>query len=97
VFLPTAFSPNLDEVNDVFYPLNAPGSGSITISSFTIYNRFGQIVFERNLFNSNDKTKGWDGKYNGHECPAGSYIYNISFSCNNIQLVKFSGNILLIR
>jgi gliding motility-associated-like protein len=97
VFIPTAFSPNGDEVNDIFYPLNVPGSGSINISSLMIYNRYGQIVFQKNHFNSNDKTKGWDGKYNGRECPAGSYIYTISFICGNRQVVSFGGNFLLVR
>jgi len=97
IFLPTGFSPNNDEQNDFFYPLNSPGAGSIKISRLTVYDRYGQVVFDKGNFNSNDKKQGWNGRFKGRECPAGAYIYTISFVCGNEQLVSFGGNILLVR
>ena len=96
IYIPTAFSPGKG-VNNVFYPLNTTGSGSIHISSFVVYNRYGQVVFENNHFNSNDALQGWDGRHKGRECPIGSYIYNISFICANRQTISFGGNFILVR
>ncbi len=83
VFIPTAFSPNNDGLNDTYniMPLN--------VMSYTlrIYNRWGELVFE-----TNDETKGWDGKYKGDVCPTDNYIYyldgikkdNVTFSMKGI-------------
>lgn len=97
VFLPTAFTPNNDQWNQVFYPLHAPGYNRVKISSFKIYDRFGHPVFQSGNFYSNDKTAGWDGRLNGRDCAVGSYIYTIEIVCGNNQVVSFSGNILLLR
>jgi gliding motility-associated-like protein len=97
VFLPSAFTPNNDQWNQVFYPLHAPGYSRVKISSFKIYDRFGHPVFQSGNFYSNDKTAGWDGRLNGRDCAVGSYIYTLEMVCGNNQVVSFSGNILLLR
>lgn len=67
-FLPNAFTPNGDQLNDDF--------GLITdcavINDFhlLIFNRFGSMMFE-----STDVRATWDGSYRGKKCPAGSYVW----------------------
>ena len=65
--VPTAFTPNGDNQNDVIY---VNGWGIKQLLEFKIYNRWGQLVFE-----SNDITKGWNGYYKGELQPQDTYVY----------------------
>ncbi len=94
LFLPNAFTPNNDGLNDFFYP---KGVGVFKILAFKIYNRYGQPVFENGNFFPGDKSAGWDGRYGGKDSPTGNYIYIIEFICTNNQAVNVKGNILLLR
>jgi gliding motility-associated-like protein len=73
IYVPTAFSPNLDGHNDYF---KARYSDVDVLEGFSmyIYNRWGQLLFE-----TNDINFGWDGKFNGVQCPTGMYTYVIKF------------------
>lgn len=69
--MPTAFSPNGDGKNEVFYPvMNKP----ITPTRFAIYNRWNELVY------SYKNDTGWDGKYNGSNQPDGVYYYIIEIN-----------------
>ena len=90
VYLPNAFSPNLDGRNDKFRLLN---SVFIKLDYFKIYNRWGQEVFS-----TTNPTDSWDGKVNGVESPIGSYYWVVGYKC----LYKNSdhaqrGDVTLIR
>ncbi|MCK6650241.1 MAG: CotH kinase family protein, partial [Bacteroidia bacterium] len=87
VGIPTAFSPNDDGVNDILYVL-----GSIDQIDFTIYNRWGQIVFR-----TTDRSKGWDGTFNGQKVNPGVFAYRVSGVLPNGDFVERKGNITLVR
>ena len=70
VFIPTAFSPNGDGANDVFY---VRGDG-LTNFSLQIYNVWGE-----QLFAATDPTIGWDGTHNGSCVQSGAYVYIAGF------------------
>ena len=93
-FVPNTFSPNGDGVNDYFYPR---GSGLYNIQSMTVFNRWGQIVFQRKNFPANSESMGWDGTFNGKPAPMDAYVYIIEVICNNAQIVPLHGNVTLIR
>ncbi|HTQ65274.1 MAG TPA: PKD domain-containing protein, partial [Puia sp.] len=93
-FVPNTFSPNGDGVNDVFY---VRGKGLNIIPSITIYNRWGQIVFEKKDFAPNDPSAGWDGTINGKPAPIDVYVYTIQIICDNSTLIPYHGNVALIR
>lgn len=69
LLLPTAFSPNGDNLNDVL-KLNCTGIQSL--QQFSIYNRYGQTMYEQQTCNRNI---GWDGKFKGVAQNAGAYVY----------------------
>ena len=73
LFIPNAFTPDGDGVNDTF---QAFYNGN-DISHFTmeLYDRWGGRIFR-----SENILVGWDGKKNGKECPGGVYVYKIVFS-----------------
>jgi gliding motility-associated-like protein len=93
-FIPNTFSPNGDGVNDRFV---VRGKGLNVIPSITIYNRWGQVVFEKSNFAANDDASGWDGTFNGKPAPSDVYIYTVQILCDNATLIPYHGNVTLIR
>jgi gliding motility-associated-like protein len=92
--LPNAFTPNNDGRNDILYPKS---TGIYSIQSFVIYNRQGEVVFRNGNFPPNVQSAGWNGLYKGVPAAVGSYVYEISCICNNNNVLRFTGNITLIR
>lgn len=93
-FVPNTFSPNGDGVNDVFYPR---GSNLYNIQSMRVFNRWGQLVFERRNFPANSAADGWDGRFNGQPAPMDAYVYIVEVICDNAQIVALRGDVTLIR
>jgi gliding motility-associated-like protein len=94
VFVPNTFSPNGDGVNDVFYPR---GTGVFRIKNLRIFNRWGQIVFDRSNINANDPSAGWDGTLNGKKLPSDVFVYTLEVVCENNTTLVFKGNIALVN
>jgi len=90
-FIPSAFTPNGDGKNDVFYVLY---KGDMKLKEFSIYNRFGQRVFY-----TTDIAQGWDGKFNGVPMELGTYYYFLKAICGNAgdHEVFMKGDVTLIR
>jgi gliding motility-associated-like protein len=93
-WFPNTFSPNGDGVNDYFYPR---GTSLYNIQSLTIFNRWGQQVFQRMDFPANQQNMGWDGTFGGKPAPADAYVYIAQVICENAQVITISGNVTLIR
>lgn len=72
LFMPNAFSPNADGLNDYFLPSY---HGTVTSFQLMIFNRWGEKIFESKNINS-----GWDGMKNGNQCPGGLYSYLIRYT-----------------
>ncbi len=71
-FIPNAFTPNGDGLNDVF---RARIDCSVTKYHCRIFNRWGKIIFS-----SNNPQTGWNGAVGGTKMPAGSYVYFIEYT-----------------
>jgi gliding motility-associated-like protein len=70
-YLPNAFTPDGDGLNDVFLPIVS--EKNMSSYSLTIYNKWGATVFERTL-----PTMGWDGNYLGAPCDNGVYVWQLN-------------------
>ena len=88
VGFPNIFSPNNDSVNDVYFPNTA----NILSCSYTIYNRWGEKVFEA----ADYKTK-WDGSFKGKPLPSGVYSYYADVVLLNQVKKTYSGEFQLVR
>ncbi len=97
VWIPTAFSPDNDNLNDAF----APVVSFIKKDSYLleIFDRWGNKVYR-----SVDVDEKFEGKYtrndinnNGDDCPAGIYIYQFSFKNGKGQLITTNGHVALVR
>lgn len=94
VFLPTAFTPNNDGLNDVWYPL---GGGILKVNYLKIFNRWGQLVFERKNILTDDRSAGWGGSFKGQPLPTGVFAITMGVSCENGQVVEMKGSVKLLR
>ena len=94
LFIPKAFTPNNDNLNDVFYPNTF---GIKTITKFIIFNRGGQVMFQRNNFSPNDRSMGWDGTYKGSPQAAGSYVYIMEALCDLGEKLFKKDSFILLR
>jgi gliding motility-associated-like protein len=94
LFVPNTFSPNGDGINDRFFP---SGKGINMIKLLRVYNRWGEVVFERGNFNANDATVGWDGKYKGQVLAPDVYVYSCDVVCQNNEVLNFKGDVTLLR
>jgi gliding motility-associated-like protein len=94
VFIPNTFTPNGDGKNDYFYPR---GEGIEKINEFRIFNRWGEMVFERSNISLNDERSGWDGRFMGKELPPDVYVYYMQANCSTGELVKWKGDVTLMR
>ena len=87
--LPTAFTPNADNVNDMFGPkINC----AVKNYAFTLYNRYGQMVFS-----STNISEKWNGKFNNKQSPNGSYVYVLQYSLQSDAILQKQGSVLLVR
>jgi gliding motility-associated-like protein len=89
IFVPTAFTPNSDGLNDIVAPYSV---GIKRINYFNIYNRWGQLVFTT----TNDK-QGWDGRINGRLQDTNVYAWMVSAVDYLDQPIFIKGTVTLLR
>ena len=95
VFIPTAFSPDGDGVNDLF-TINA-GADVAQIKSFYLFNRWGEQVHEAFNFMPNDLSFSWDGRYRGQVLNAGVYVYFAEIEFIDGEVILYKGDVVLLR
>ena len=94
ILIPSAFSPNNDNLNDTYYPNTR---GFKTITKFAIYNRQGILLFEARDFVPNNKLIGWNGYFKGQPQPASAYVYIIEAICDMGTKIIKTGSFVLVR
>ncbi len=96
VFVPNAFSPNGDGNNDLLRPF---GSSAVEeIHRFRVFNRWGELIYERRDMDMASNIEGWDGNTtSGRKAPTGIYLYFVEVSFKNGTPGMFSGDVSLVR
>jgi gliding motility-associated-like protein len=89
LYVPSAFSPNHDGKNDVFKPLLF---GYIKQYRFTIYNRWGQIVFT-----TTDPARGWDGRNGSYEQNNNIFVWVCMYQLEGEEVKTAKGTVTLVR
>lgn len=89
-YIPNAFTPNGDGLNDVFRALPV---GIKRTEYFRILNRYGRVIFET----TEPFYKGWDGKYLGALQSPGAYVWCIKGTDINGRTVQMKGTVVLIQ
>jgi gliding motility-associated-like protein len=89
LFMPTAFTPDADGINDQF------GAKGINVRDFhlEVFNRWGEKIFE-----STDINTHWDGTYQGSTAQQGSYVYNVTaYDLETNENISSAGTVALLR
>jgi gliding motility-associated-like protein len=89
LYVPNAFTPNNDGLNDIFKPKYGVRDTDI---HFSVFNRFGEQVFI-----TTDRTAGWDGSYKGKKQASGSYIWKVTLVDVSGKKQIHKGTVTIIR
>jgi len=89
VYVPSAFTPNGDGRNDVFRP---EIFGVVSSYSFSVYDRYGQLVFS-----SKEPGVGWDGKVGGAQPNSNVFVWYCMFQLAGQQMKMEKGTVVLVR
>jgi gliding motility-associated-like protein len=91
-YLPNAFSPDGDGLNDEFKPVEK--YDFVKTYQISIFNRWGQLIFE-----TQNISQGWDGTYQGNPVEKGSYVYKIVFTAypDYTKQQVATGNVVVVR
>ena len=93
--VPTAFSPNNDGRNDIFYMLGR--QLGTTIKTFSVFNEWGQLVFYNQNVLTNEPGAGWNGYIKEKQAAIGTYVYFIELQLANGAEKIVKGTVTLIR
>ncbi len=92
VYIPSAFSPNDDYINDIFAVYG--DSDVKEISSLSVFDRWGGLVFEGKALKTSE---GWDGTINGKAAPPGLYAYTLAVLTTDDKEQVLNGWVTLVR
>lgn len=94
VLAPTGFTPNGDGENDLLLVHGLPG---IRVLTFRIFDRWGELIFQRDDFDVNDENAGWDGAYRGKPLNGGVFIWQVDALMPDGRTERFTGQTTLLR
>ncbi len=89
IYLPTGFTPNGDNLNDIFRIKNP---FQVKMFRMQVFSRYGDVIFE-----SNNMQIGWDGKYKGQLLPSGNYIWTVAVEYLDNRTESLRGSVMLLR
>jgi gliding motility-associated-like protein len=89
IYIPNAFTPNSDGLNEQFRPII---KGVLEKYAFTIYNRFGQVIFS-----TNDQSLAWDGRFKGQVEPGDIYVWYCNYQFKDKPMKTEKGTVTLVR
>ncbi len=94
VFVPNTFTPNGDQINDLFF---AYGSDLVSIVSMRIFDRWGEEIYFAENISALNPSQGWDGTYRGKLLNEGVYVYMIEVLLEEGVKQQINGNVTIIR
>jgi gliding motility-associated-like protein len=96
IYIPTAFTPNTDGLNDTYYPITV----NIDSINFKIYDNGNNILYSLDTswgYGGTTIQDRWDGRYNGQPEPAGTYYYRLQTVTTAGNHIGVCGEFYLIR
>jgi gliding motility-associated-like protein len=90
LFIPSAFTPNKDGLNDVFQPAGIQRNSNAY--QLDVFDRWGQVIFTTRL-----PQAYWDGNHLGEPVPSGAYVYKILYQNPCQNEFEYIGRVVLVR
>ena len=95
IYIPNVFSPNFDGVNDIFMIYGGKGVGQI--DQFSVYDRWGELLFEAKDFPPNDSSFGWDGTFRNKALNPNVFVYYIEVTFVDGISIPYKGDVTLVK
>lgn len=95
VYVPTAFSPNDDQVNDQLMIYGGPSVKRV--KSFTVFDRWGEMVYKYEDFDPNDPARGWNGRFNGKPMNPSVFVWYAEVEYQDGKTELLEGDVTLVR
>lgn len=95
LYVPTAFSPNGDGNNDLLFPFG--GEEVIRVIRWRIYDRWGNLVHDRENLPPGDPRLGWDGTFDGRKLNPAVFVYQLEMEIEDGRILTVYGDVTLVR
>ena len=95
VYIPNAFSPNDDGINDFFIAYTGP-AGRL-IKRLKVFDRWGELVFDGVDLTPGDEVAGWDGTFKGKPMNPAVFAYCIEIEFIDEVVILFEGDLQLVK
>ncbi|NNF36864.1 MAG: gliding motility-associated C-terminal domain-containing protein [Saprospiraceae bacterium] len=96
IFIPNAFSPNDDGINDIWY-VTVGNFADVSIESITMFDRWGNIVYQPDQIIVNSPQDGWDGRYRSKKLNSGVYVYQVVYEDEEGNRKIIRGDLTIIQ
>ncbi|NJB86656.1 choice-of-anchor C domain-containing protein [Lewinella marina] len=96
IYIPSSFSPNGDEVNDVFDIFKGNGV-AVRIAEYRIYSRWGELIYQAQDFDFADADKWWNGTFRGKPVDSNPYVYFVEVVTANGSTQTFRGEVMVVN
>lgn len=97
IYRPNVIHPNAAQGENRYFTLYAAEGWISRIHQLSIYNRWGEMVWQKQHFDANIPEAGWDGMYQGRFCLPGVYIYRAEVELADGSRTVFEGDVTLVR
>ncbi len=94
LYVPNTFTPNGDNINDIFYVF---GWNLLAVNSIRVFDRWGELIYAGENLLPGDTNQGWDGTFNGQPVNDGVYAFMVEVQFETGQRMSQVGNVTLIR
>jgi len=95
VYIPNAFSPNNDGINDFFQV--STGTGVNRINYLRVYDRYGTLLYTQEDFLPGGPTDGWNGEHKGRDLNMGTFVYVAEVLFQDNTTLIYRGGVNLVR
>lgn len=96
IYVPTAFSPNGDLTNDLLV-VHGLSRQIKEVISFSVYDRWGELLYQNQHFPVNNLSVGWNGQFRGQDCLPGVYVWMLEAEYIDGHRESLYGNVTLVR
>jgi gliding motility-associated-like protein len=95
LYVPSAFSPNGDGINDLFFPFDNNNVEEVRL--WQVLDRWGNLIHEAENTIIGGPDLEWDGTFNNQLAPTGVYLWRAIVVYKDQQIRTLSGDVLLMR
>ena len=95
VYIPNAFTPNGDGINDIYTIMGS--QDLLSINNFRVFNRWGRLIYQADELPPNNPLEGWDGRQKGQNAPEGVYVFTAELLYDDGESRLTTGSFSLLR